>query len=82
MPQCPFSYKTALIDSAATDHYTQPSAPLLNHRTLKDDQPIYFTNGGTIKASQAVQLPNLPMVSAEFTTAQACENINNVSLIS
>ena len=82
MSQYPFSAKTAFVDSAATDHYTQPSAPLLNKQTLHNAKPIYLTNGDTIKANQSGVLPNLPMLDTTTKTAQICQHINNISLIS
>ena len=82
MSQYLFSSKTAFIDSAATDHYTQPSAPLLNKKTLHNAQPIYLTNGDTIKVNQSGVLPNLPMLDTTTKTAQICQHINNFSLIS
>ena len=72
MSQYPFSSKTAFVDSAATDHYTQPSAPLLNKKTLHNAQPIYLTNGDTIKANQLGVLLNLPMLD----TYQNCTNLS------
>ena len=82
MSQCPFSSKTAFVDSAATDHYTQPSTPLLDIKPLSNAQPIYLTNGNTIQASQSGMLPNLPMLDSTTKTTQICEHINNISLTS
>jgi len=82
MSQHPFSSKTAFVDSAATDHYTQPSAPLLNTKPLHNAKPIYLTNGDTIKANQSGMLPNLPMLDSTTKTTQICEHINNISLMS
>ena len=82
MSQHPFSYKTAFVDSAATNHYTQPSTPLLNKKPLSNTQPIYLTNGNTIKASQSGMLPNLQMLDSATKTAQICKHVNNISLIS
>lgn len=51
-------------------------------QTLLNAQPIYITNGETIKASQTGVLPNLPMLDSTTKTAQIYDNINNISLIS
>ena len=82
MSQCPFSSNTAFVDSATTDHCTQPSAPLLNKKPLSNDQLIYLTNGNTIKANQSGILLNLPMLDATTKTAQICQHMNNISLVS
>ena len=82
MPHCTFSYKNALIDSAATDHHTQPSAPLTELKPVLNAQPVYLTNGESIKASRKGVLPNLPMLDSTTKTTQICKNINSISLTS
>ena len=59
MSQCTFSSKTDFVDSTATEHCTQPSAPLLDIKPLSNTQPIYITNGESIQASQLGVLRNL-----------------------
>ena len=65
-----------------TNHYTQPSAPLQNIQPVKNTEPIYLTNGDTIRASHTGILPNLPSISSTNKTAQICPANNNISLIS
>ena len=80
--QCPFYPNNAFIDTAATDHYAQLSAPLHNISPITNPQPINLTNGSEIIASYKGILPNLPTITTINKTAQVYPDNNNISLIS
>ena len=65
MLQHPFLHETALIDSDATDHHTQPSALLSNLKSIHNHQLIHLINTQIMKSSYNRQLPNLLMLDSD-----------------
>lgn len=81
-PQYPFLPNTAFIDTAATDHYAQVKAPLEQIKQFPNSDPIFLTDGSTMKSTHTGILPNLPNITQSCKTAQICPSNNNISLIS
>lgn len=79
--QYPFYPQNAFIDTAATNHYAQPSALLTDISPIHNPQLINLTNGSKMLPTYNGKLLNLPSISDTNKTAQICPDNNNISLI-
>ena len=81
-PHNVFTSNTSFLDTAATDYYTQPTEPLTDITPMINPDPLFLTNGNTMRASHKGKLPNLLLISNKNKTCQICPEKNNMSLVS
>lgn len=68
----PHYFNQDYLDSATTDHYGTPSAPLTDTKPLHKADPIFLPKGDSIVASHVGNLPNLPDISSKGQATQIC----------
>lgn len=80
--QYPFDNDCAFADSAATDNYAQSSAPVEQVKPMSNPEPMYFTNGLTMRGSHECVLLNLSLINIRNKTAQIFLDSSNTTLLS